>query len=521
MSSTDTTVAARQPLSIRQRFDHQLGRVTMYRLVVLALAALVVLAFALSAAGTLPYAPQDLALSLLVLLGAAYLSNRLYAVLFAVHPHSESTIITALLLFFLLWPSSEPLELLALALAAGFASASKYLLAFRGRHIVNPAAIGVVFVTVLGLTGGVWWIATAWMLPAVAVLGFLVAYRTRRLPMVGLFLAIAAGLIISFRLGAGDDITAALEYAFVSTPMVFFAGFMLTEPLTLPPLFRQQLAVAAGVAVLFALPNLVTVGVGGVLVLSPELALVLGNVAAFLLGQRRGIGLTLREKRPLGPTTAEFVFTSDEPVTFRPGQYMEVTVPHRRADSRGIRRVFSISAADSAAGTVSFGIKIPSKGSSSFKRTFAELPPGSRIQATTVGGDFLLPSDPAEPLLMVAGGIGITPFISHLAAITGPAPRDAVLVYAISDPEEVPYVDVLAASGLRVVLVAPRAPRNLPNGWEVLTGRLDREVLADRVPDVAERHAYVSGPPAMVSDISAALRSLNAKKVRTDAFTGY
>ena len=258
MSSTDTTVAARQPLSIRQRFDRQLGRVTMYRLVVLALAVLVVLAFALSAAGILPYAPQDLALSLLVLLGAAYLSNRLYAVLFAVHPHSESTIITALLLFFLLWPSSEPLELLALALAAGFASASKYLLAFRGRHIVNPAAIGVVFVTVLGLTGGVWWIATASMLPAVAVLGFLVAYRTRRLPMVGLFLAIAAGLIISFRLGAGDDIRAALEYAFVSTPMVFFAGFMLTEPLTLPPLFRQQLAVAAGVAVLFALPNLVT-----------------------------------------------------------------------------------------------------------------------------------------------------------------------------------------------------------------------------------------------------------------------
>ena len=96
-----------------------------------------------------------------------------------------------------------------------------------------------------------------------------------------------------------------------------------------------------------------------------------------------------------------------------------------------------------------------------------------------------------------------------------------MLVYAISDPDEVPYVDVLAASGLRVVLVAPRAPRNLPDGWEVLTGRLDRDVLADRVPDVAERHAYVSGPPAMVSDISAALRSLNAKKVRTDAFTGY
>ena len=516
------TPASAPTMSVKSRFDQLLGRVTMYRLVVLALVLLVVLAFWLSLIGVLPYEPQDLAISLLVLLGAAYLSNRLYAALFAVQPHSESTVITALLLFFLLWPSSEPVELLALALAAAFASASKYLLAVRGRHIVNPAAIGVVFVTVLGLTGGVWWVATGWMLPAVAVLAFLVAYRTRRLPMVGLFLAIAAGLIISFRLGAGDGIGAALEYAFVSTPMVFFAGFMLTEPLTLPPLFRQQLAVAAGVGVLFALPNLVTVGPESVIVLSPELALVLGNVAAFLLGQRRGIALTLREKRALGPTTAEFVFTSDDPVNFRPGQFIEVTVPHRRPDSRGIRRVFSISAADSAAGTVSFGIKIPAQGSSSFKRTFADLPPGTRIQATSVGGDFVLPDDPAKPLLMAAGGIGITPFISHLAEIADPAaPRDAVLLYAISDPEEVPYVDVLAASGLRVVLVAPRAPRNLPDGWEVVTGRLTREVLADRVPDIAERHAYVSGPPAMVNDVSAALRSLNAKKVRTDAFTGY
>ena len=127
------------------------------------------------------------------------LSNRLYGWMFGVHPHSESTVITALLLFFLLWPSSEPLELLALALAAGFASASKYLIAYRGRHIVNPAAIGVVFVTLLQLTGGVWWVATAPMLPAVAVLALLVAYRTRRLPMVGLFAAVAGVLIVAFR----------------------------------------------------------------------------------------------------------------------------------------------------------------------------------------------------------------------------------------------------------------------------------------------------------------------------------
>jgi hypothetical protein len=46
-------------------------------------------------------------------------------------------------------------------------------------------------------------------------------------------------------------------------------------------------------------------------------------------------------------------------------------------------------------------------------------------------------------------------------------------------------------------------------------------VLQVRVPDIANRHAYVSGPPSMVNDISAALRGLKAKKVKTDAFIGY
>ena len=124
--------------------------------------------------------------------------------------------------------------------------------------------------------------------------------------------------------------------------------------------------------------------------------------------------------------------------------------------------------------------------------------------------------------MLVAGGIGITPFISHLAQVSDPAaPRDVVLVYAIADPAEIPFYDVLVDARIPVVLVAPQAPRNLPDGWEVVIGRLTRDVLRDRVPDIARRHAYVSGPPTMVSDISAALTGLDAKRVRTDAFTGY
>jgi ferredoxin-NADP reductase len=339
--------------------------------------------------------------------------------------------------------------------------------------------------------------------------------------MVGLFVAVAGLLMVAFRLWTGNDAGAALEYAFVSTPVVFFAGFMLTEPLTLPPTRRGQLAIAAVVAVLFAVPTAVNVDLGFV-ALTPELALIIGNVAAFLLGQRRGIGLTLAGKRSFGPTIAEFTFEPDAPVRFQPGQYLELTVPHRRADSRGTRRIFSIATADPSGNTVAVGMKVPAGGASSFKRALAELPAGTHLRATMVGGDFVLPADPAQPLLMVAGGIGITPFLPQLAeCVRGDRRRDVVLVYGVPDPAEIPYLNELASFGVPVVLTVPGSPTGVPADWRLVHGSLSAEVLTRTVPDLASRVALVSGPPAMVNAMSTALRELGAKGVKTDAFLGY
>ncbi|HEY0273932.1 MAG TPA: HipA N-terminal domain-containing protein, partial [Chitinophaga sp.] len=46
-----------------------------------------------------------------------------------------------------------------------------------------------------------------------------------------------------------------------------------------------------------------------------------------------------------------------------------------------------------------------------------DMPVGARVGATGLGGDFLLPADRARPLLLIAGGIGITPFAAQLAAV--------------------------------------------------------------------------------------------------------
>lgn len=497
--------------------DERLGRVTMYRLLTLGLAALAVVALVLSAAGALFVEPAAIAVSALVAVAASVASAWLAALAFRTRAHTESAVITGLILLFLFWPSLEPRYLGTLALAALVANLSKYLLAWRGRHVLNPAAVGAFVVGLTGWDATTWWVADRWLLVPVLLLTAVVVVRTRRYALVGTFVA-AAVVFVALRLTVGGEpLASAVTTALVSYPILFLAGVMLTEPLTLPPRRWQQLLEAVVVAAVFAVPYHL-----GPLSGTPEAALLVGNLLAFGFGQRGAVRLTLTRQTRLTPRTVELGFRADRPVRFRPGQYLELTVPHPRPDARGSRRVFSVSSAPSA-DELTVALTVPER-ASTFKRALAALPVGARVRATGLGGDFVLPADPAQPLLLVAGGIGVTPFASHLAAVAAAGEqRDVVLVYAVTDHADLAYAPVIGATGARVLVLSPTpAHDGLPTGWVHLgERRLTPELLAEAVPDVAQRAAYVSGPPAMVDHTRAVLRRAGARRVRTDAFSGY
>lgn len=499
--------------------DSVLGRVTMYRLVLLSLAVLFAASVVFTQLGVVQNGGTGGILgmfaSLAVLLAASYLINRLLALVFRVRPHSESTLITGGLLFFILTPRFDPAGLGTLALAAALAVASKYLVAIRGRHVFNPAAVGAFVIGLTGLAYGTWWVGTPWLLPFVGIAAFLVLFRTRRLPMGGVYVAV--GLLVGTVQYAvfGLPLVDSLRTVALSSPLVFFAGFMLSEPLTLPPRRWQQLGYAALAAALYY----VSFGFGPIYN-SPELALLIVNLLAFLVGQRRGIRLEFVDRRRLSPTSWEFDFRPLRPVSFRPGQFMELTLPHGRADSRGWRRVFSIASAPGE--LLRFGIRLPEK-ASTFKSALLALEPGTRVSATSVGGDFLLPADPQRPLLLVAGGIGITPFIGHLeqAAASGEA-RDIAVVYAVSSLDDLAYATQLEAAGCRVAIASPEPPENLPAGWTWIgPDRVSGESLLAAVPDAAGREAFLSGPPSMVAALRRALRRAKVRRIHTDVFVGY
>jgi ferredoxin-NADP reductase len=503
---------------MKARLDMLIGRVTMYRLMIIVLGVIAFVALVYSALGQLFYTPLQLLLSLLVALVATGVSGWIFGLAFRTRAHLASSVITALLIFFVFMPTAEPGGLLLLALTGVIASASKYLLAIHGRHVFNPVAVAAVIMTVTTLNLSAWWVATPVLLPFAAVGAFLVLYRTRKLAL-GLTFVMLSTVIITLRMVLiGQPVLDALWLSLGSFPIVFLAGFMLSEPLTLPPRRWQQLTVAAVVALLFSIPYSF-----GPVYSSPEIALVIGNIVGFALGQRRGIRMRFLGSRALTPTSTAFDFEPAKPVRFRAGQYLELTLPHRKVDARGSRRMFSITSSPDDRDVVSLGVKL-SQPSSSFKQALVTLPPGATVRSTWVGGDFVLPTDPGAPILLVAGGIGITPYISQLSERSRGLgrPVDVVLVYSVTSLDEIAYAPELVAAGIRVLVAAPAEPDDLPAGWDYLGARrLTAAALGDAIRDLGERRAYVSGPPGFVDHVSAELRRAGARRVHRDYFSGY
>ena len=505
---------------LTRAIDRILSRITTYRLVLWSLVAILVVALLLSVVAPLTGDPQlfaptpfELLATTAVAACATWASTWLIGKLVHVHPNGESAIVTGLILACLYPPTLDLLTLAGIAAGGIIASASKFVIAAQGRHLFNPAALGA---TVTGLAGAavpIWWVATPPLLPVALIAGLLLLYRTRKLLMALVFAGTALLVYLPQMLAVGTPVGFALTTFVADHPVVFFAAFMLIEPLTLPPRRSQQFVEAIVVGALaFSI---------GSIYIGPEKALLVGNLLAFAMSPRLGVRLEFLGRRELTPTTWEYRFRPQRSLRFRPGQYIELEVPHR-ADSAGTRRVFSISSAPTPGGELTVAAKHGDP-SSSYKLALLDLQPGQQLNARWLGGDFVLPDDPNAKVLLIAGGIGITPFASQLASLIpdGTAPRDAVVAYAVRSAAELAYADTLTASGARVLLASPERPTELPTGWEWVGERLTGDLLIERIPDIGERIAYVSGSPGFVDWARSALRGVSRGRVRTDRFTGY
>ena len=136
------------PIKLTNRL---LDAITSYRLLLYGLSAIVVLSLIYSVTGAIQMPLGWMMASLGVLLTAGFAASRLLTVLFGVPANFESSLITALILFLIMPPAGDVSQLAYLALVVLAAIGSKYLLAWRGKHTFNPAALAAVAFTVLNV----------------------------------------------------------------------------------------------------------------------------------------------------------------------------------------------------------------------------------------------------------------------------------------------------------------------------------------------------------------------------------
>lgn len=199
-----------------------------------------------------------------------------------------------------------------------------------------------------------------------------------------------------------------------------------------------------------------------------------------------------------------FVFEAGD-ATWQAGQYQTYVLPQVTGDDKAKRRFFTIASAPSEA-ELHISTRITD---SAFKQALNALTPGDVIEAHGIEGDFTWDDD--SPVVLVAGGIGVTPYRSILLerAATGKT-LNAHLLYFGRD-ENFAFkteFDDLAATHPELII-------------DYIVGEpISVDSIVHHAPESSDNVVYLSGPEIVVDAVGEALTN-HGIAIKQDWFPGY
>ena len=233
----------------------------------------------------------------------------------------------------------------------------------------------------------------------------------------------------------------------------------------------------------------------------------------------------LRSRAEVALGTMAFHFDKPPGFVFKPGQAIDLVLAATPgAEAQAARHTFSLASAPFE-GQLEIATRMRD---SPYKRALASLPVGSAVAFEGPFGSLTLHKDPDRAAVFVAGGIGITPFLSMLRqAAHDRRPQPLALLYSNRRPEDAAYLDELdrlARESDRFRLVATMtemAKSSRP--WEGETRMIDADLIAVAARGLPAPIYYVAGPPAMVEGMRKSLNNAGIEDddIRSEEFYGY
>ncbi|MBY0337923.1 MAG: 2Fe-2S iron-sulfur cluster binding domain-containing protein, partial [Acetobacteraceae bacterium] len=207
------------------------------------------------------------------------------------------------------------------------------------------------------------------------------------------------------------------------------------------------------------------------------------------------------------------------PFAFAPGQFLTVTVEE---GGRRVGRSYTIASPPTRSAYVELTVKREAQGAVS-RHLHDRVGPGDELEVAGPAGAFTFGGEDPGGIVLIAGGVGITPMMSIVRTLTDLCwPGEIHLIYGARSTRDFVFRDELEHlqrrhANLQVVATMRRAEGT---AWMGPEGVVTRELIERSVPGIARRRVHLCGPPPMMEAVRAALAELGvpAGAVRTEAF---
>ncbi len=230
-------------------------------------------------------------------------------------------------------------------------------------------------------------------------------------------------------------------------------------------------------------------------------------------------------RRQVAERTFAFQFEKPEGFTFKAGQFVDLTLINpSETDGEGNGRAFSIaSAPEEAALMVATRMR-----ETAFKRVLRTMPLGTAVTIEGPFGNLVLHANATRPAVLLAGGIGITPFRSILLHATNEKlSHRIILFYANRRPEDAAFLGELETLQLENPLYTfvgtMTQMEQSHHPWQGERGVVNQAMLAKVLNNVIAPIYYLAGPPGMVRGLRTVLNEMGIKNedIRAEEFSGY
>jgi len=225
----------------------------------------------------------------------------------------------------------------------------------------------------------------------------------------------------------------------------------------------------------------------------------------------RKIPCTVRSVTDHGERVYSVVLAPSMPVPrFKPGQFLHLALDgYEPGGFWPESRVFSIASSPLERDRLAITYAVKGAFTARMER---ELTPGLAVWAKLPYGEFVV--DPSRDAVLFAGGTGVTAFTAFLQSLeAGRAPR-VLLFYGARKPELFVYGPLAEACARKVPSLACSLV------CEETHGCLEVEAAWSAIETLQEPAFYLSGPPQMLSALTAQLRARGVPDaaIRTDAW---